>query len=238
MLELTKRLAQLCAQAELPVRVAADDADIADNEFCIGALRVRVEPATKLAPADVMEAAKACNPVTLTPRGAEQPRLTISRLHLRHGHSRVQLRHVTVMMYEPGATAAGVLGASVFDEEHVVQALRSLFPYGELDGESRQQEWPSRVVTWQTSDHKAWESFAAAKLHQARLEAADQPRRASWLLVATPAGRATVIDCPGEAAAETIRRGFQAAPGFACYLGFATREEAVAFGLRQHLTMD
>jgi hypothetical protein len=238
MLELTKHLGQLCAQAGLPVRTAADSPDIADNEFCVGAFQVCV---SHMPPVGVRAAAarlQACNPVTLTPRGVDQPCLTLSRLHLRHGRTHTQLKHVTVMMYEAGATASDVRGLAVFDEDHVVDALRSLFPHGELAGEGRQQAWPARTVTWQTSDHKTWESFTAAELHQARLGPDGQPGKASWLLVTTPAGQATVVDCPEEAAAETIRKGFQAVPGYACYLGFATREDAVAFGARKQLVVD
>jgi hypothetical protein len=90
--------------------------------------------------------ASGINPVTLTPKDKSQRRLVLSRMHVgimktgrvmakttslrKDDRKNDLLKLFIVAFHHPGETPAEV---TQFDEDHVIQGLKHLFPNGELN---------------------------------------------------------------------------------------------------------
>lgn len=159
-----------------------EDPLLAHNELCIGEFfRLVIEPMPGRPAPPEQRPAPVCgvNPITITPRDRTQPYLVMSRLHLAvSGRTSATRgpgqRTVTVMMHHGVTTAAdNLVGLAIFNEDHVIDGLMSLFPHGELvvrAGANPDHPWPLRKLKWETSDGREWSHPGTANVHQRELD--------------------------------------------------------------------
>ena len=163
------------------VETYEDDPLLAHNEMRIdGRTRLVVEPAPgRQQPTRRVPPLCGVNPITITPRDRTQPYLVMSRLHLAVSGRTSALRGpsqrtVTVMMHYGNSTAGDdLVGLALFNEDHVIDGLMSLFPHGELvvrEDVNLDHPWPLRKLKWETSDGREWSHLDLANDHQRELD--------------------------------------------------------------------
>lgn len=181
--ELTRAIKSvLVASGYMKIETHEEDPLMAHNELCIGGLvRLVVElmPGRPAPPEQRPAPTCGVNPITITPRDRSQPYLVMSRLHLAVPGRTSALRGpgqrtVTVMMHHSTTTAnEDFVGLAIFDEDHVIDGLMSLFPFGELvarEDANPDHPWPLRKLKWETSDGREWSRPDLANTHQHRLD--------------------------------------------------------------------
>ena len=164
------------------IEIHEDDPLLAHNELRIdGLARLVIEsmPGWSALPEPRVPPMCGVNPITIRPRDRSQPYLVMSRLHLAVSGRTSALRGpgqrtVTVMMHH-GVTTANedFVGLAIFDEDHIIDGLMSLFPLGELvarEDVNPDHPWPLRKLKWETSDGREWSYPGLANSHQRELD--------------------------------------------------------------------